>query len=380
MAPSLFSCFAITAPGIEGLTRTELEALGLSVVSSEPGGVAFEAPAAALYAANLHLRTANRIIVRLAEFPARAFYELERKAKRVPWGEVVAPGTQVRFRVTSRKSRLYHEDGIAERVAGAIPGAELEPRDAAPGPEGESGAETQLFVVRVVRDMVTISADSSGELLHRRGYRLATAKAPLRETLAAAMLLGAGYDGSEALIDPFAGAGTIPIEAAMLARRMAPGLRRRFAFERWPSFDAGRWASLRDEAEARVLPRAPAPIVGGDLDAGAIRAAGENAARAGVLEDIEFRAAAFDTLTSTVARGYLVTNPPYGRRIAGEEALSGLFQAFGAFAREQLPGFRVAFLSPDPELDRATGLPLSMLWQTENGGIPVRLVATPTLA
>src|ERR1043165_3410021 len=217
-------CFAVTPPGVEAVTARELAGLGLTPGGTEPGGGPFLASPRELYTSNLDRRTASRITVRLAEFPARAFYELERKAKRVPWETVTAPGTPVRFRVTSRKSRLYHARGIAERLLSCANGQRSTVNgngrdDGDRGDDDEGGEAAQLFVVRVFRDVVTISADSSGALLHRRGYRLASAKAPLRETLAAALLLGAGYDWRAPLVDPFCGAGTIPIEAALLARR-----------------------------------------------------------------------------------------------------------------------------------------------------------------
>jgi putative N6-adenine-specific DNA methylase len=326
--------------------------------------VAFTATTRQLYAANLQLRTAGRIVVRLAEFPARAFYELERKARRVPWDTVLAAGAPARFRVSSRKSRLYHLDGIAQRL-GAIAGG---------SPEREGGDDAQLFLVRVLRDVVTISADSSGALLNRRGYRLATAKAPLRETLAAAMLLGGGDREDWAFADPFCGSGTLPIEAALLRRRIAPGLLRSFGFERWPGFDAGTWGALREEARLRVLPRAGVPILGCDRDAGAIAAARANAERAGVAEDITFEQRPFSAAVPPAATGLLATNPPYGIRVGDRRALRDLYRGFGAVARERWAGWSVALLSADAALLSETGLPTSVRWSSSNGGIPVQLV------
>jgi putative N6-adenine-specific DNA methylase len=376
------ACFAVTPPGVEAITSAELTALGLMPGATEPGGVSFTATARDLYAANLELRTANRITVRLAEFPARAFYELERKAKRVPWETVVAKGAPVRFRVTSRKSRLYHLDGIAERLAGAVDGERLTVNGNGPagdddGDEPAADHAAQLFIVRVFRDVVTISADSSGALLHRRGYRLDPAKAPLRETLAAAMLLGAGYDGGAPLVDPFCGAGTIPIEAALLARRIAPGLRRAFAFERWPSLEGEGWREVKAAAEARVLARAPAPIAGSDRDAGAIEAARSNAARAGVEADIGFRRAAVSTLEPPAGPGFLVTNPPYGVRIGERDALHDLYARLGDVARTKCPGWTIALLAAHAEHATATGLALEPVWRSTNGGTRVRLVTGP---
>jgi putative N6-adenine-specific DNA methylase len=362
--PDRQDCFAITPPGVEHLTAAELAGLGIGSDGTEPGGVAFRATTRQLYAANLELRTASRIVVRLAEFPARAFYELERKAGRVPWDTVLAPGAPVRFRVSSRKSRLYHLDGIAQRLA-AVAGA---PAD------GEADDEAQLFLVRVLRDVVTISADSSGALLHRRGYRLATAKAPLRETLAAAMLLGAGDREDWAFVDPFCGAGTLPIEAALLRRRIAPGLLRSFGFARWPGYDAETWRGLREEARLRILPRAGAPIQASDRDAGAIEAAVANAERAGVAEDIAFEQRPFSKTVPPAPTGLLATNPPYGIRVGDRRALRDLYRTFGALAAERWAAWTVALLSADAGLLAETTLSTSVRWSSSNGGIPVQLV------
>ena len=357
-------CFAITPPGVEPLTALELAGLGIPPQGTEPGGVAFSATTRQLYAANLSLRTAGRIVVRLAEFPARAFYELERKAGRVPWDRVLAPGAAVRFRVSSRKSRLYHLDGIAERlrVAAGAP------------PDREPDDDAQLFLVRVLRDVVTISADSSGALLHRRGYRLATGKAPLRETLAAAMLLGAGDREDLAFADPFCGSGTLPIEAALLRRRIAPGMHRSFGFERWPGFDAETWRMLREEARLQVLPRAGVPIIGSDRDAGAIAAAEANAERAGVAADIVFQPRPLSAVVPPAATGLLATNPPFGIRVGDRRALRDLYRAFGALAGERWAGWGIALLSADAGLLAETGLPVRVCWNSSNGGIPVQLV------
>lgn len=332
----------------------------------EPGGVGFRTDLAGVAAANLHLRVASRVLVRVGSFRAAAFRELERRANRLPWATFVAPGRPVEFRVTSRKSRLYHQDAIAERLAGAVA------RQA--GTAAPIGGTPQEFVVRVFRDECTVSADASGELLHRRGYRLATAKAPLRETLAAAMLLGAGWDGTAPLLDPMCGSGTIPIEATLLARRIPPGLHRRFAVEQWPGFDPEWLERLAAAARTRMLLRAPAPILGSDRDAGAIRAAAENAARAGVDGEVTFRRAAISSIEPPPGPGWIVTNPPYGVRVGERTRLRDLFAQLGNVARRRLSGWQVAMLSSHVELERQTGLPLAPVLATENGGIRVRLV------
>jgi putative N6-adenine-specific DNA methylase len=382
-------CFAVAAPGLEPLVAAELRALAelqpVAVGEIEPGGVSFRAGRAGLYAANLHLRIASRVLVRIGAFHASAFHELERHAARLPWREFVASGRPVAFRVTSRKSRLYHQDAIAQRLLAAAAGAAgvsdgtAAPKEATDDPHGSEattpeGDVAQELVVRLFRDECTVSADASGELLHRRGYRLATAKAPLRETLAAAMLVGSGWDGTAPLVDPMCGSGTIPIEAALLARRIPPGMARRFAFMRWPGFDESVWEQLVRQARERMLLRAPAPILGSDRDAGAVAASAANAERAGVAGDIEWRRAAISAMAPPPGPGWIVTNPPYGVRVGERRRLRDLYAQLGNVARRCCPGWEVALLAAHPELERQTGLERAVRFTTENGGIRVRLV------
>lgn len=379
----MLECFAVTAPGLEAVTAAELSALGFTPSGSEEGGVAFTADFGGVCRANLHLRTASRVLVRLATFEAKGFPELERHARKVPWREVLGPGTAASFRVTSKKSKLYHAGAIEERLAAIVePGSPRAKRggDSPTLPlrfaQGDPFPE-QEFVVRVFRDRFTISADSSGDLLHQRGYRLATAKAPLRETLAAAMLLGADWDPEIPIVDPFCGSGTIPIEAALLARRMPPGRHRSFAFMRWPAYDPATWQALLDQADANVLARAPAALVGSDRDAGAIRAAVANAERAGVLRDIEFRQAPLSMLRAPAAPGLLVTNPPYGVRVGEADRLGDLYARLGTVLGTEFAGWVAVMLSANRTLEGQTGLRWQEIWRSRNGGIPVRLVRTP---
>ena len=234
--PALLSLFAVSAPGLEELTARELTrwaapASRRSRVASPSSGD-WETMARA----NLWLRTASRVLVRFGTFHARALGELERRASLLPWDKYLTPGRPVHLRVTSRKSRLYHQGAIAERIGNGIREVTGTSPESASGNEEASGDE-QVVVVRVLRDECLVSLDSSGELLHRRGYRLATAKAPLRETLAAALLMASEWDGVHPLIDPFSGSGTIPIEAALLARKIPPGLNRQFGFQRWRGYE-----------------------------------------------------------------------------------------------------------------------------------------------
>ncbi len=353
----------------------ELTALGLPPGATEPGGVAFRATPEALARANLQVRTASRLLVRRARFAARAMGELERKAGQLAWDAWLPRDLPVRWRVTSKKSRLYHQKGIAERLARASgrPVAAAE-EDGAPEDElGGTGAQ-QLVVVRVLRDELTISVDASGEHLHRRGYRLATAKAPLRETLAAALVLASGWDPAEALADPFCGSGTIAIEAAMLARRIPPGLGRSFACERWPGWDAALVPALRTALRSAILPGAPAPILASDRDAGAIEAAAGNLARAGVAADVTLRRATISEFAPPAERGALVSNPPWGLRVGEARALRDLYARLGQVLRERAPLWSATLLLPRTPLERATELPWRTAYTTQAGGVAVRVV------
>lgn len=252
------SLYAVSPPGLESAVAAELRALGIrgEVVQ---GGIEFESDVAAMRLANLHLRCATRVLLRLGHFRARTFFELERHAARVPWSRVLTAGAHVALRVTSKKSKLYHERAIAERLHTAIEAATGARPTTATIDEEEGSADAQLIVVRVLRDDFTISADSSGEALHRRGYRQAGGKAPLRESIAAALLHHAEWHGDRPLLDPFCGSGTIPIEAALLARRIAPGIAcagrsaRAFAFTRWPAHDETAWQAQVEQARAALL-------------------------------------------------------------------------------------------------------------------------------
>jgi len=404
--------FAVTAPGVAPYTAQELRQLGLlppavrgrqagrstSQRGGErdlQGGVAFTGDRAALYRANLHLRTANRILMRLGDFEAVGFAELRKRAARLPWERCLLPGEPLALRVTCHKSRLYHSDAVAERVAGAIADRLGQPSSLHKFDEEDAGIPPQLIVVRLLHDHCTISVDSSGELLHRRGYRLATAKAPLRETLAATMLMAAGWNAEPAagqsveagerpvaLLDPFCGSGTIAIEAAQMALGVAPGLAsgtaRYFAFMTWPDFDAGLWGQLLEEAQghhARQLARQAnrLQIEASDRDAGAIEMARANAARGSVAEHIVFSRQPVSAIVPCCESGWLVTNPPYGLRVSADHDVRNLYAQFGHVLRASFSGWQLALICYDRQLLAQIGLPLDLSLNLVNGGLPVVL-------
>ena len=354
----------------------ELRTIGLKIGTSVAGGVEFSGNVADLQRANLWSRVANRIVVRVDEFHASTFHELERRAKKVEWGRYISPGTNVRFRVTCRKSRLYHSDAVAQRLGAAVERAGGKFASTTDDDEDESTVhDAQLFIVRIADDICTISADSSGELLHRRGYRQAIGKAPLRETLAAAMLFGSEWDKSAPLVDPMCGSGTIAIEGAMIARNIAPGTGRKFAFEKWPDHDPRTWNAMMDAAREAVIERATAPIIASDRDAGAVASTIANAERARVASDIEVSERAISAIELPPGPGWIVTNPPYGLRVGETGPLRNLYSQLGRILRERGKGYLLVLLSADKALDAQMKIRLREILRTNNGGIPVRLVA-----
>lgn len=379
-----FQAFAVTAPGLAPFAALELSALGIDPGTVDAAGVAFAGDLRAVARANLELRAVSRVLVRVDEFRAATFHELEKRSARIEWARWLSPGREVSLRVTCRKSRLYHSGAVAERVATELArhGARIaallkpddEPDDETAGEEREEAHDAQLLVVRLLHDRCTISLDSSGALLHRRGYRQATGKAPLRETLGAALLMASGWEAAMPLIDPFCGSGTIAIEAAMMARRMPPGRSRRFAFERWPGVDPALMPRLRAQASARELPSAPAPIVASDRDAGAVDAARANAERAGVADDIAFHVRTVSSLALPAGAertGAVVTNPPYGVRVGDVRTLRNLYARTGDVLRTVCPGWRVALVASDRRLVGMLKLSLDEHVRTNTGGLSV---------
>jgi putative N6-adenine-specific DNA methylase len=359
---------AICAPGLEAICSAELEALGCRPRPAGPGVVEFEANARQLYSANVWLRTASRVVVRVATFRATDFVHLQDHAAAVDWDRWIPPGHAPSFRVSANQSKLYHTKAIAQRLHQVSRPPSI-------------GEPEQLFVVRIDRNTVTLSADSSGEALHRRPWRSDTGAAPLRPTLAAALLLASDWDPSTGLVDPFCGSGTIGIEAALLARGLPPGGEREFAFHLWPGFEPGSWASVvasiaTSVERAGVAPDSGPAILLSDRDRAATDGARANAARAGVADGVEIVTQVVSHLKARSGPGLVVTNPPYGRRL-GRDELAGLYGRLGAVVRERLPDYALALLTTDAGLARAADGRLRSRLRFRNGGLAVQLFHRP---
>jgi putative N6-adenine-specific DNA methylase len=366
------SYFAVTAPGLEPFTAEELRSLGFAPATEESGGILFRGDPAALYRANLHLHTASRILARLGNFfYATTFPELHKRASRLPWERFLTPGQSVALHVTCHTSRLYHSDAVARTIVEAITERLGQPSPVIKADE-DSDQSVQSIVVRLVDDKCTVSVDSSGVLLHKRGYRQAVANAPLRETLAAAILLASGWDKLSPLLDPFCGSGTIPIEAAWMALGIPPGINCRFAFMDWPGYDDQLWQAIKNEYQPSSVNKLPL-ILASDRDAGAIKMAQANAERAGVTDFIEFKCQAVSSITPPPGPGWVVTNPPYGLRVSEGKDLRNLYAQFGNVLRQHCPGWDVSVLCSDPALLGQMRIPLDTSLGLVNGGVRVRL-------
>jgi putative N6-adenine-specific DNA methylase len=313
--------FATCAKGTEGALRRELAALRLKGVRGDRGGVSFEGPLEAGMRACLHSRVAMRVLLELARFPAAGAEALYEGARAVAWADWLDQRTTLAVDATVSSSAITHSGFAALKVKDAVVDALRERLGSRPDVDPKD--PDVRIVLHLASDEAGLSLDLAGEPLHRRGYRAVTTAAPLKETLAAAVLALGRVEPDRPFVDPVAGSGTLAIEHALAARRMAPGLSRAFGFQRWPAYRGGPQSAfdrMRAEARAAALPRAPAPIAALDLHPRAVEAARRNAAAAGVGADVEISAGDARDLVPRFPPGTLCANPPYGERLMGERS------------------------------------------------------------
>ena len=362
--------FASVPPGGEPAVARELEALpGVSRAAPETGGVAFEGTLEAALRANLWLRGATRVLLRVGQVRARDFDALRRGAAALGWRELLPEGARVALSVSQRGSRLYHTGAIAQRVGEALAQA----CGGALALASRAADAEQTVFVRGVRDRWTFSLDASGERLDRRGWRLERGTAAVRETLASLVLSLCGWEGEQLLVDPFCGSGTFAIEAALRALRAAPGAGRSFACERWRCTEPALAERLRSEALALRREAAPAPIVAADRSARALVLARRNAERAGVAAAIRFERAPFDALEAPAPAGLLVLDPPYGRREGSRGEARAGYAALARALRPRWAGWRAGILAPEPRLLEAFPGRRAAVHVLPHGGLRVSL-------
>ncbi len=358
--------FAVTAPGLEQVCAEELQIITGSDMSIEPGGVKFSGGLRELYQANLSSRIASRFLVHVGEVRARDFSAFYKKCVQLPWGRYLKGDMPVVVRASSRSSRLVHTGRLAQTIEKAINQSLGRVSSVA------SAASGQLIIAKMEGDVCRISIDSSGELLHRRGYRLQTAQAPLRETLAAGILNLLGWEGETPLVDPMCGSGTFLTEAALIASHRSAGETRQFAFMDWPRFRPGLWSLLVEEGQRQaVIPSVT--IHGSDAAATAVAAAKKNLERAGCDGLVSLDCRNIDAVEGLPEPGLIICNPPYGLRIGKNENLVPLYHQIGDVYRTRFSGWKGAILCPPGRLADATGLNLKRVAALLNGGLKVTL-------
>ena len=364
-----FDIFLTTAPGLEPILCEEVRGRGFKHPKPVPGGVLTRGSWPDVWRANLWLRGAGRVLARIDSFHVTHLAQLDARARRVPWASVLRPDVPFRVEASCATSRIYHSGAAAQRVETAI-------RETLAAPQSET--EGVLVRVRIENDLCTISIDTSGEPLHKRGYKQAVNAAPMRETMAALFLRQCGYAGTEPLVDPMCGSGTFVIEAAEIAARLNPGRARAFAFEQLATFDAEAWERMR--AVRREAPPTP-PCQGSDRDAGAITMSRANAERAGVAEIAQFRHCAIsDAEPPGPTPGLVILNPPFGNRLGAGADVLPLYRALGQVLTRRFAGWRAGIITSEPALAHATGLRfLPTTAPVPHGGLRVTLYRTATL-
>ncbi|GAA6160249.1 RNA methyltransferase [Ruegeria sp. HU-ET01832] len=361
--------FLVATPGLEAPLYAEAVENRFQNAKIVPGGVSCLGSWSEVWRANLCLRGANKVLVRLGSFPAVHLAQLDKRARKFPWSEFLRPDVAVKVEATSRKSRIYHAGAARQRIERALAetlGVEI---------SAEAGLRVLL---RIEKDICTLSVDTSGDPLHKRGHKPAVAKAPMRETMAAMFLRECGFDGSEPVLDPMCGSGTFVIEAAEIALGLHPGRSRKFAFEDLKNFDQDSWNEMRNATsvkETQVVFR------GSDRNSGAVQAASTNADRAGVSTVTDFQARAVgDIKPGHETGGLVIVNPPYGARIGDEKRLKSLYGSFGKVMMSRFRGWRAGIITSSPSLARATRLPLLPAGPVvDHGGTKIRLYRTETL-
>lgn len=349
--PAPLSLLATTPFGLEAVVARELKDLGYADQCVEDGRIRFEGDATAVCRANIRLRAASRVLLLVGEFEARDFGELFDRTRELAWEDWIPADAAFPVRGRSVRSQLHSvpdcqaivKKAVVERLKSVYHHDWFD----------ETGPACAVDV-SLLNDRATLTLDTSGDALHRRGYRTLVGAAPLRETLAAALVLLSYWNRDRPLVDPFCGSGTIPIEAALVGRNIAPGLSRSFAAEQWPQFPTSLWAAARQEARDLIRPALPIRILGYDRDAHVLSLARQHAVAAGVTDDIHFQQQPLEEFRTSRPYGCLITNPPYGERLGEEREVSALYRAMGrAFA--PLDTWSIYVLTSHPQFERLYG-------------------------
>lgn len=363
-----FNLIATTTFGIEAITKKEIEKLGYKNLKVENGKVELEGDVQDIAILNTWLRTAERVLIKMGEFKATSFEELFNQTETIDWASLIPIDGKMHIVGKSVKSQLYSVPDCQSIVKGAI----IKSMSKSYGIDHfkEDGPLYKIEVA-ILKDIVTLSIDTSGTGLHKRGYRANAGAAPLKETLAAALVMMSRWKYSQPMIDPFCGSGTILIEAAMFARNIAPGLNRSFVCEDWPGFDAKVFSQIREKANAKEFKDKEYKLIGYDIDSQVLRLARSNAKAAGVGKIIAFEQRDFADFKSNIEAACLVTNPPYGERLSDEEEVRKLNAMIGDL-RDEHPHWGINIFTAFGGFERDFGEEASKNRKLYNGRILTR--------
>ena len=368
--------FAVTAPGFEKLCLNELRSLvpDNSAASADTGGVVFKGRLQECYLANLNLRTANRILMRIETVNATSFSQLQKKLSDISWELFLRADQVPQMHVTTRHCRLYHTEAISERILKAIAARKTNIEFMAPAEK--LPLSPQNIYVRGVDDHFTVSIDSSGDRLHKRGLKRHSGKAPLRETIAAAALLLSGYDGIKPLIDPMCGTGTFSLEAALMAKNIPPGWFREFAFMRWPSFRQTQWEYLKRQCEMHFTSPGTTLIFASDKDPSAGRRLKKCLIQHNLLDAVNVAQKNFLHFSPrelTDQTGMIAINPPYGRRMGDLDESEQFFLLICARLKQEYKGWKLVLIAPSKLLEKKVPFKLKT-YPLFHGGLILKLM------
>lgn len=339
--------------GLEAVLKKEIYELGYEITKVEDGRVFFEGDAEAVCRANIFLRTAERVLLKVGQFHAETFEELFQGIKKIPWEDYIpADGRFWVTKASSIKSKLFSPSDIQSIVKKAMVERMKESYDLEWFEESGASFPLRLFLMK---DEVTVAIDTSGDSLHKRGYRTMAGKAPITETLAAALLMLTPWNRDRILVDPFCGSGTFLIEAAMMAANIAPGMQRSFTAQGWTNLiEEHLWQDTMEEAGELVDADISVDIQGYDIDGDVVKVARDNARRAGVSHLIHFQQRPVSELNHPKKYGFLISNPPYGERMEEKEALPGLYSEIGE-ALQRLDNWSAYLITAYQDAERFIG-------------------------
>lgn len=366
-----YRCFAPCPRGLEALLQQELAALGATDLRPTEGGVGFSGNLKTIYRANLESRIASRILLEVAQVPYRNEQDIYVAASALPWPQWFQPSRTIKVKTSAQHCPLKSLDFVTLRIKDAICDTFTKLKGARPSVN--SNRPDIRIDAFLDATHLTLYLGTTGDSLFKRGFRESTVDAPLRENLAAGIVQLTGWNGTTPLLDPLCGGGTIPLEAAMLARKIAPGLGRRFAFELFSNFDSALWKTVQAQAQAKQLPSSPVPIYASDRDAHAVQAAKDQFMRAGVANDIALTQTDLFDLTPPQEPGTIVMNPPYGVRLGTQADLDVFYPKLGSWLKTRCVGWRVYLFTGDLRAPKLIGLAPTKRTPLFNGAIECRL-------